>query len=82
MMHILSSACLKDMNHEYMKGGYQFFNSQPLSGGAFFLPKNPSLRSGFLGTWQGDTPCTPVRYHLAGVSNTRSAATKVQASSK
>lgn len=57
-----------------MKGGYQFFNSQPLSGGAFFLPKKPSLRSGFLGSWQGDTPCTPVRYHLAGVSNTRSAA--------
>lgn len=57
-----------------MKGGDQFFNSQPLSGGAFFLPKNPSLRSGFLGSWQGDTPCTPVHQLTIDESNTRSAA--------
>lgn len=65
-----------------MKGGYQFFNSQPLGGGAFFLPKKPSLRSGFLGSWQGDTPCTPVQLLMTEVSKTRSAAPGAEASSK
>lgn len=82
MMRTLSSVCLKDMNHEYMKGGYQFFNSQPLSGGAFFLPKNPSLRSGFLGIRQGGTPCTPIQLLTTAVSNTRSAAAGAESSSK
>ena len=57
-----------------MKGGNRFFNSQPLSGGAFFLPKKTYLRSGFLGSWQVDTPCTPVQLLKTEVSNTRSAA--------
>lgn len=65
-----------------MKGGFRFFNSLPLSGGAFFLPKNPSLRSEFLGFRQGACPLHPLLQLNTAVSITRSATAEAVISNK